>query len=104
MFTDSVGKRTAVLVRCADEEAEAIRNAAKAERRAISAFILDIVFQHLETYRRVKARVQKDLAKPAGKSKNGHSAVPRINRYTTHKRFVPVGSNVLFVVFRAGED
>jgi uncharacterized protein (DUF1778 family) len=38
-----MAKRTAILVRCAQEEAEVIRQAAKSERRTISAYILNAV-------------------------------------------------------------
>lgn len=39
--------RTALLVRCTGQEAEAIRKAAKRERRSISGFILNAVMNRL---------------------------------------------------------
>lgn len=39
--------RTALLVRCTEQEAEAIRKAAKRERRSISGFILNAVMNRL---------------------------------------------------------
>lgn len=36
-------KRAAILLRCSQEEAEMIRRAAKAERRTISAYLLNAV-------------------------------------------------------------
>jgi uncharacterized protein (DUF1778 family) len=40
-------RRTALLVRCSEEEAEAIRAAAKRERRTISGFILNAVLNRI---------------------------------------------------------
>jgi uncharacterized protein (DUF1778 family) len=49
MSTDNTRKRTALLVRCTEEEAETIRDSARAERRTISGFVLNVVFRHLES-------------------------------------------------------
>jgi uncharacterized protein (DUF1778 family) len=38
-----MARRTAILIRCSQEEANMIRQAAKAERRTISAYILNAV-------------------------------------------------------------
>lgn len=43
----SQGKRTALLVRCTVEEAELIRQAAQAERRTISGYILNSVLHRI---------------------------------------------------------
>ncbi len=40
-------ERTALLVRCSGEEAEAIRQAARRERRTISGFILNAVLNRI---------------------------------------------------------
>ena len=39
--------RTALLISCTPQEAEAIRNAAKRERRSISGFVLNAVMNRL---------------------------------------------------------
>jgi len=41
--------RTAILVRCTQEEAEAIRKAAAMERRTLSGFILNAVMNRIAT-------------------------------------------------------
>ncbi|HZU44372.1 MAG TPA: DUF1778 domain-containing protein [Terriglobales bacterium] len=41
------GNRTALLVRCTAQEAEAIRRAAKRERRSISGYVLNAVMNRL---------------------------------------------------------
>ena len=46
MENDAV-RRTALLVRCTAEEAELIRQAAKAERRTISGYILNGILQRI---------------------------------------------------------
>ncbi len=51
--------RTAVLVRCTEEEAEAIRRAAKRERRSISGYILNAVMNRIGN----QATLQERLAK-----------------------------------------
>ena len=46
--------RTALLVRCSEEEAEAIREAAKRERRTISGFILNAVLNRIANQKRIE--------------------------------------------------
>ena len=45
--------RTALLVRCSEEEAEMIREAAKHERRTISGFILNSVLNRIANQKRI---------------------------------------------------
>ncbi len=46
--------RTALLVRCSEEEAEAIREAAKRERRTISGFILNAVLNRIAHQKKIE--------------------------------------------------
>ena len=48
-------KRAALFVRCTDEEAERIRKAARAERRTVSGFVLNAVFNRIEMRERLIA-------------------------------------------------
>ena len=41
-------KRAALFVRCTEEEAERIRKAARGERRTVSGYILNAVFNRIE--------------------------------------------------------
>jgi hypothetical protein len=45
--------KTALLIRCTRQEAEAIRAAAARERRTISGFILNAIRHRLETHNRL---------------------------------------------------
>ena len=47
-------ERTALLVRCSEEEAAAIREAARRERRTISGFILNAVLNRIANQKRVE--------------------------------------------------
>jgi uncharacterized protein (DUF1778 family) len=47
-------QRTALLVRCSEEEAEAIRDAAKRERRTISGFILNAVLNRIANQKKIE--------------------------------------------------
>ena len=40
-------KKAAVFVRCTEEEAERIRHSARAERRTLSGFVLNAVFNRI---------------------------------------------------------
>jgi len=51
--------RTAVLVRCSPEEADAIRRAAKRERRSISGFILNAVMNRIANQASIQQRLTK---------------------------------------------
>lgn len=46
--------RTALLVRCSEEEAEAIRDAARRERRTISGFILNAVLNRIANQKKLE--------------------------------------------------
>ena len=41
-------KAAALFIRCSDEDAEKIRKAAKAERRTVSGFILNVVINRMD--------------------------------------------------------
>ena len=51
-------KRTAILLRCSEEEAQDIRNAARSEKRTISGFILNAVHNRLEARKRIRERFE----------------------------------------------
>jgi uncharacterized protein (DUF1778 family) len=51
-------KRTAILIRCSAEEADLIRAAAKAERRTISAYILNAVMNRISAQKRFSQTLQ----------------------------------------------
>ena len=55
-FMGSNGKeaRSAVLIRCTVKEAEAIRKAAKLERRTVSSYVLRAVMNRMNVQRRVE--------------------------------------------------
>lgn len=57
-------KRTALLIRCTNEEAEAIRNAAGRERRTVSSFVLNAVMNRIAIQNRTREMVQKVRNKP----------------------------------------
>ena len=63
--------RTALLVRCSEEEAESIREAAKRERRTISGFILNAVLNRITNQQRLEQGWQKN----AGRGKQARAAV-----------------------------
>ncbi len=54
---ESNGKeaRSALLIRCTVEEAEAIRKAAKLERRTVSSYVLRAVTNRMNVQRRVES-------------------------------------------------
>jgi uncharacterized protein (DUF1778 family) len=47
-------ERTALLVRCSEQEAESIREAAKRERRTISGFILNAVLNRIANQKKLE--------------------------------------------------
>lgn len=53
--------RTALLIRCSDEEAHLIRHAAKQERRNISGYVLHAVLQRIGNRDRSLQRMAGDL-------------------------------------------
>jgi uncharacterized protein (DUF1778 family) len=58
-------ERTALLVRCSQEEAAMIREAAKHERRTISGFILNAVLNRIANQRKLEQAWRKGGARPA---------------------------------------
>jgi uncharacterized protein (DUF1778 family) len=40
-------KKAAIFVRCTEQEAEKVRQTARAERRTLSGFVLNAVFSHI---------------------------------------------------------
>ncbi len=62
-------ERTALLIRCTVEEAEKIRQAAKAERRTLSGYILNSVMARIEMRERMLSGTpaqQEQLRRRAG--------------------------------------
>lgn len=58
-------ERTALLVRCSQEEAAMIREAAKHERRTISGFILNAVLNRIAHQRNLEQAWRKGGPRPA---------------------------------------
>jgi uncharacterized protein (DUF1778 family) len=50
--------RTAILIRCTHDEAQIIREAARRERRTISAFVLNAVMTRVATQKRIAQNLQ----------------------------------------------
>lgn len=63
-------QRTALLVRCSEPEAEAIREAAKRERRTISGFILNAVLNRIANQKKIEQAWRK-----AGGGKQARSVI-----------------------------
>ena len=57
--------RTALLVRCSEEEAETIREAAKRERRTISGYILHSVLARIANQKKLENEWRKRGGKQA---------------------------------------
>jgi uncharacterized protein (DUF1778 family) len=57
-------KRTALLVRCSEEEAEVIREAAQRERRTISGFILNAVLNRIANQKKLEQAWRKGAGGP----------------------------------------
>ncbi len=69
-----INHRASLLVRCSEEEAKQIRDAAKHERRTISGYVLNVVMSRIRntedsTYIGGEA-AQKEGINPARKSRN----------------------------------
>lgn len=66
MNKNSNEPRTALLIRCTEEEAKAIREAAKLQRRTVSAFVLHAVMNRISVQRRLGTalRPSKNIAPP----------------------------------------
>ena len=62
-------KASALFIRCSDGEAERIRNAAKAERRTLSGFVLNAVLNRIEM--REKMSYQSAMPAPIRKTGTG---------------------------------
>ncbi len=56
-------KRTAIYVRCTPEEADKIRQAARAERRTISGYILNAALSRIELRNRLRGEMAERQAK-----------------------------------------
>ncbi len=54
--------RTALLIRCTEEEAKAIREAASLQRRTVSAFVLHAVMNRIAINQRLQAAVRTPLS------------------------------------------
>jgi len=52
-------QRTAILVRCTEEDANRIRSAARRERRTLSGYILNAVLNRIESRERALAALEK---------------------------------------------
>ena len=56
---DKKESRCALLIRCTQEEANAIREAARLQRRTVSAFVLQAVMRSITVQQRLAVPVQK---------------------------------------------
>lgn len=61
-------RRTALLVRCTVEEAEQIRQAAKAERRTISGYILNGILQRIAVRDKAQKQFRETFSRPPSKT------------------------------------
>ena len=59
-------KKAALFVRCTEEEAEKIRRTAKAERRSVSGFVLNAVFNRIAVRERLLSEQQQEESKVKG--------------------------------------
>jgi uncharacterized protein (DUF1778 family) len=57
-------QRTAILIRCTEEEADLIRDAARKERRTVSGFILNAVQNRIQTRMRIEAELGRNQKAP----------------------------------------
>jgi uncharacterized protein (DUF1778 family) len=57
--------RTALLIRCTTEEARAIREAARRERRTLSGFVLNAVMNRITAQHRVEQAITAVRTPPA---------------------------------------
>lgn len=78
MTENSTVQRTALLIRCTSEEAELIREAAKAERRTISGYVLHSILQRIavrnKTQKQFRERLDQPPTKPAVTKAKAHSS------------------------------
>jgi uncharacterized protein (DUF1778 family) len=61
-------KKAAVFVRCTEEEAERIRRTARAERRTLSGFVLNAVFNRIAMRDRLLA--EQEASKPKASARD----------------------------------
>jgi len=59
-------KKAALFVRCTEEEAEKIRRTAKAERRTVSGFVLNAVFNRIAVRERLQSEQEQQESKIKG--------------------------------------
>jgi len=60
-------KKAAVFIRCTEEEAERIRHTARAERRTLSGFVLNAVFNRIAMRDRLLAEQEQIKPKASGR-------------------------------------
>ena len=65
---NSKERRTALLIRCTNREAELIRKAARAERRTVSGYILNAVLQRIAIREKTKKHFERTFGKSPGDS------------------------------------
>ena len=58
---DSQEKRTVLLIRCTEEEAIAIRNAAQRERRTVSGYVLNAVMHRVKSASQTRERIERRM-------------------------------------------
>lgn len=66
--------RTALLLRCPIREAELIRDAAKAERRTISGYILNAVLQRIAVREKTKEHFEEVFGRDSNPKAKAHSS------------------------------
>jgi len=59
-------KKAALFVRCTEEEADKIRRTAKAERRTVSGFVLNAVFNRIAMRERMLSEQEQQESKSKG--------------------------------------
>ena len=62
-------KKAALFVRCTEEEAEKIRRTAKAERRTVSGFVLNAVFNRIAMRERLLSEQEQHESKAKGSAR-----------------------------------
>ena len=62
-------KKAALFVRCTEEEAEKIRRTAKAERRTVSGFVLNAVFNRIAMRERLLGEQEQQESRAKGSAR-----------------------------------
>lgn len=62
-------QRTALLIRCTVEEAKKIRNAARQDRRTVSAYVLNAVMNRINIRTKFNQQFGKKFGKPSKQSR-----------------------------------